>query len=158
MCDCSEECRSQAERSKYPRCVIERRAYERKKKALKKKQIIDYLGGECVDCGMKAAVVDKVMAVGGNIFAPMIGFDVEHTNWKKKTNNISWMSSNSWQRIKQELDDGECVLLCKICHAARTKKLHSPDSEFRKRLNKKQLTTWNNGSSSASKALNTSSG
>ena len=57
MCDCSEECRSQAERSKYPRCVIERRAYERKRKATKKKPVIDYLGGECVDCGMKAAVV-----------------------------------------------------------------------------------------------------
>ena len=113
MCDCSEECRSQAKRSKYPRCVIERRAYERKRKATKKKQVIDYLGGECVDCGMKAAVVDKVMAIGGNIFAPMIGFDVEHTNWKKKTRNISWMSSNSWKRIKQELDDGECVFCVK---------------------------------------------
>ena len=157
MCDCSEECRSLAKKSKHVRCVIKRRAYERKVKAAKKKQVIDYLGGECIDCGMKAAVVDKVMSIGDNIFAPMVGFDVEHTNWKKKTRNISWMSSNSWKRIKQELDDGECILLCKICHAARTKKLHRPDSEFRKRLNKKQLTTWNNGKHKAPQALNSTS-
>lgn len=156
MCNCSEECIAFEERStsKNPACIITRRKYDRKRKALRKKQVIDYLGGECVDCGMKAVIADKVFAIGSQIFAPIIAFEVEHTNWKKKTMNISWMGSYSWKRVVQELEDGECILLCKICHAARTKKLHGPDSEFRKKLNKKQLTTWSNGTTKAPQPLN----
>lgn len=141
-CD-SEECKAYKKRSviKYPLCLHKRREYKRRQKSKKKRQIISYLGGECVDCGMKAAVVDKVTKVGNETFAPNHVFDVEHVKWRKKTFKISNGYSFSWERIKKELDDCECVLLCRICHAIRTKELNK-DKQFKRRNIDAQVKSW----------------
>ena len=49
MCDCSQDCKDYAKISKWANCVIKRRANQTKRRAKLKRQIIDYLGGECVD-------------------------------------------------------------------------------------------------------------
>lgn len=159
MCDCSEDCKDYAKRSivKKPECVIKRRLRERARRTKKKRQIIDYLGGECVDCGMKAAVVDSLMRIGGVTFAPACAFDVEHTNWKKKTNNLSYMNTYSWEKIKEELDNCECVLVCRICHSIRSKKLINEDKEFIEKQRKKRITKWKNKWHEAPQPLNSTS-
>ncbi len=156
MCDCSQDCIDYAKRStvKYPDCVIKRRIRQKKAREKHKKNVISYLGGECVDCGMKAAVVDKVMEIGKARFAPMCGFDVEHTDWKKKKLNISYMNSYSWERTKRELDNGKCVLVCRVCHAIRTKKLNNENKEFREKSRLNKIKRWKNKHAESPKALN----
>lgn len=158
MCECSEDCKEYAKRSiqKYPDCVIKRRIRQQKKREENKKTIISYLGGECVDCGMKAAVVDEVMQIGKARFAPMCAFDVEHTNWKKKKQNVGYMSTYSWNRIREELDDGECVLVCRVCHAIRSRNLQL-DPEFKKKRAANNRKSWKNQYTESPQALNTTS-
>lgn len=156
MCDCSQDCIDFAKISKYPTCVIRRRESKRKTREKNKRKVVDYLGGQCVDCGMVAAVVDSVMRVGKAIFAPMCAFDVEHTDWKNKKFGVSNMTTASWGKIKKELDDSKCVLVCKICHSIRTKKL-SYDPEFQKKRSAKNRKTWKNQYTESPKALNSTS-
>ena len=158
MCDCSEDCRDYAKITirKYPTCVIKRRKAQAKKRERNKRIIIDYLGGECVDCGMKAAVTDRVMRIGGVTFAPPCSFDVEHTNWKEKKYNVAHMSTFSWARIKKELDDGECILVCKVCHAIRSRNLQL-DPEFKNKRAANNRKSWKNQYTEAPQALNSTS-
>lgn len=65
-----------------------------------RRKSIEYLGGECLECGWKK-------------FGS--GFDIHHLNPKEKDVAFASMRSWSWERTKKELD--KCILLCKCCHA-----------------------------------------
>lgn len=66
----------------------------------KKKQAIEYLGGQCADCGVK--------------YHPSV-YDFHHL--RNKDGNWRQIQSWSFKRIKKELD--KCVLLCSNCHRLR---------------------------------------
>lgn len=141
-CD-SQECKDYKARTKKkkPYCLTKKRIYERARKNKRKRTIISYLGGECVDCGMKHAAVDKVTKVGNETFAPQCAFDIEHTLWEKKTMQISHNYLRKWEIIKKELDDCECVLLCKVCHQIRSTEL-AKDLTFRQKQIDAQTQYW----------------
>ncbi len=68
-----------------------------------KKRAIEYLGGEC-----------------SNVFCAQLPtephhFDIHHT--KGKNYNFAQIWDYKWENIQKEIDDCECVLLCKICHS-----------------------------------------
>ena len=65
-----------------------------------KEWAIDYLGGECLGCGLKY-----------NRWQ----YDVHHIDPKEKEYNFGHMTGMVWAKITKELD--KCVLLCKNCHA-----------------------------------------
>ena len=65
----------------------------------RKRQAVEYLGGECTICG---------------IVVPDCAFDFHHKNPEEKDHNPRDSLSLSWENCKKELD--KCVLLCANCH------------------------------------------
>jgi predicted transcriptional regulator len=70
-----------------------------------KLKMIDYKGGECLDCELK--LEDTHYAV----------FDFHHLDPTTKDENFERIKYQSWEKIKEELD--KCVLLCSNCHRVR---------------------------------------
>ena len=70
------------------------------RKYTRRQQIIDYLGGRCVDCL--------------RVFHPNV-YDVHHLG--EKTIKISDIYHHKWETIIEEIND--CVLLCANCHRMR---------------------------------------
>ena len=65
---------------------------------------VDYLGGECSDCGYTSEYIDV--------------YDFHHVNPKDKLFNITISEMcRSWKVIEEELN--KCVLLCANCHRLR---------------------------------------
>lgn len=64
-----------------------------------KKQIIDYLGGKCVDCGFRGH---------------FIAYDFDHIDRSKKEFKISGHYLFRWDELKKELDNIQ--LRCSNCH------------------------------------------
>jgi hypothetical protein len=79
------------------------RLVERRK--IYKRKAVEYLGGQCVDCGLRTEVV----AV----------YDFHHVRSDEKEMSIARMlkMTKNWERIQEELD--KCVLLCANCHRIR---------------------------------------
>ena len=159
MCDCSQRCIEYAEKTtkKYADCVVKRTKLNKKIRDRNKRKVVDYLGGECAHCGMIAAVVDKVMHVGKATFAPHYAFDVEHVKWEKKKYRISNIIRYSWKRIKKELDDCECILLCRICHAIETQKLYNNEDWVAKKRASHKAAWGDDGKLKSPQPLNSTS-
>ena len=75
-------------------CQVNRHRYKRKQ------QIVEYLGGECIECGYQKSVT---------------ALHAHHLEPTKKKFNISGSHARSWEVVKTELD--KCVLLCSNCHS-----------------------------------------
>ena len=72
-----------------------------------KMKIINYLGGECVECGVTPDDIHYT------------AFDCNHIDPKEKSYNISARQlSGPWESLKPELD--KCELLCSNCHRETT--------------------------------------
>jgi hypothetical protein len=74
------------------------------RKVLKRKAV-EYLGGQCVDCGIRSDYPDI--------------FDFHHLLPDEKTAKIARLldTTKSWEKVCVELD--KCVLLCANCHRIR---------------------------------------
>lgn len=70
-----------------------------------KVKMIEYKGGQCVDCNLK--LEDSHYSV----------FDFHHLDPKEKDKDFKKIKYRKWERIKEELD--KCVLLCSNCHRIR---------------------------------------
>src|SRR5215471_11078564 len=70
-----------------------------------KRRAVEYLGGQCVDCGLRTTVA----AV----------YDFHHLSSAEKDASIARMLNvtKRWAKIQEELD--KCVLLCANCHRIR---------------------------------------
>lgn len=68
-----------------------------------KQRAIEYLGGKCIDCGLKS----EYRGV----------YDFHHVNPEEKDSDPGSLLHYSWARIVAELD--KCVLLCANCHRIR---------------------------------------
>lgn len=70
-----------------------------------KRRAVEYLGGQCTDCGMKT----DILAV----------YDFHHIQPGKKDAEPATMMDNnrSWEEIQAELD--MCIVLCANCHRIR---------------------------------------
>lgn len=77
--------------------------YTAERRITQKKEAVDYLGGKCLDCGLK----DEVVAV----------YDFHHLDPTKKDFSLGKAKTLSFAKIKPELD--KCVLLCANCHRRR---------------------------------------
>jgi len=150
-----EECKDLYETSDWPRCRIERRKYEKEKARAGKRKAINYLGGECTDCGaLFNDIVKEPMSIGNCMYLPAECFDIDHTVWKNKKRHFTHLSKKSWALFKKEIDNCEAELVCKNCHAIRTRKLHD-DNDFKSKRRKSNKENWANQHTSAPKALNT---
>ena len=69
----------------------------------KQKMALDYLGGECVDCGYNEN--------------PR-GLQFDHVRGVKSCNVGTMFICRSWEAVKEELD--KCELRCGTCHAIKT--------------------------------------
>lgn len=81
-------------------------ANSRKKTKLELKQrAVQYLGGQCADCGLQSDII----AI----------YDFHHINPHNKDIDPSRLlqTTGQWERAKLELD--KCVLLCSNCHRIR---------------------------------------
>lgn len=76
-----------------------RKKYNRERYKKFKKQVVDYLGGECAVCG----IIDDVCI-----------YDVHHLDPSKKEFNIGDPSYSVFDKIKSELN--KCILVCANCH------------------------------------------
>jgi len=83
------------------RINIEQRGYINRKRHGLKQKCVDYMGGECFECG--------------GVFEPC-QFCFHHLNPNEKEFNISdgILQNRSWEGIVEELD--KCVMLCLHCH------------------------------------------
>ena len=82
---------------------VKRRYQLNFQRAVKKKlkdEIIQYLGGQCLHCGIK----DSCTAI----------YDVHHCDPTKKDFNPAQRMHKSFEVLKPELD--KCILLCVNCH------------------------------------------
>lgn len=77
--------------------------HERNRKAQTRKRLIDYLGGECIDCRQKE---------------PEVKLEFDHVLPCEKKFRIARAMSMAWEKLKIEVD--KCHLLCKGCHLERT--------------------------------------
>lgn len=77
--------------------------WERNKKALTRKLLTNYLGGECVDCGKGE---------------PEVKLEFDHVLPCEKSFTIARGLSMTWKRLKIEID--KCHLLCHDCHLEKT--------------------------------------
>jgi hypothetical protein len=82
-------------------CKTCRSKYSSDRRRKIKKEAIEYLGGQCIDCGI--------------IDVPHI-YDFHHLDIDKKDFSIG-KQAKSFNSIKPELD--KCVLLCANCHRKR---------------------------------------
>lgn len=84
-------------------CKPCRRAYGTNRRKKKKQQIVNYLGGRCIDCD----IVD----------IPDI-YDTHHINPSTKEFSIAKSAGQTFNdKLKVELD--KCILLCANCHRKR---------------------------------------
>jgi len=74
-----------------------------------KMRMVEYKGGECVDCTLK--LEDSHYAV----------FEFHHLDPNEKDINFSKIKYQKWEKIKEELD--KCVCLCANCHRLRHAKI-----------------------------------
>jgi predicted transcriptional regulator len=65
-------------------------------------KMINYKGGQCVDCGLK--LCDSHYSV----------FDFHHIDSTTKDPNFSKIKYQNWNKIKEEIE--KCELLCSNCH------------------------------------------
>jgi hypothetical protein len=92
-------------RTECPECA---KRYTQRRSELKRRAI-EYLGGQCADCGLQTDIV----AV----------YDFHHKDGGEKTAGLSdFLTLKNWQRMQEELD--KCVLLCANCHRALRPKAH----------------------------------
>lgn len=84
-------------------CKVCRNAYVNTRRREIKTQAIDYLGGMCVDCGLRSSIVEI--------------YDFHHRNPEAKDFSISDFKNRRIETIKPELD--KCDLLCANCHRRR---------------------------------------
>ena len=158
-CD-SEECADYKARSmkKNPQCLIYRRNYDRRRYTQNKIKILEYLGNKCRDCNAEYSPLVKVPTrTKDKTLVPAICLDVEHVRWDKKQHDINAIIKNNFERvIKPELDNCECVLLCKYCHAISTNQLNQ-NKNYRAKKIEVHKKTWSNGTHKAPKALNSTS-
>ncbi len=76
-----------------------------KKREEQKRRAVEYLGGQCIDCGLRTDIVDV--------------YDFHHVHPEEKSATINRMMTKtlSWASIQEELD--KCELLCANCHRIR---------------------------------------
>jgi hypothetical protein len=79
--------------------------WQKKKDRINKIRAIEYLGGQCTDCGGK--------------FPPYV-YDFHHLDPTIKDKTIAQIIGRVWEKIVPELD--KCVLLCANCHKIRHNK------------------------------------
>lgn len=84
-------------------CKICRNDYQSERRRQIKRLAVEYLGGECQDCGL---VDDSVV------------YDFHHLDPEQKDFSIG-KQAKAFETIKTELD--KCVLLCSNCHRKRHK-------------------------------------
>jgi len=84
-------------------CKSCRKSYGHERRRTIKRMAVDFLGGNCVDCGL----VDEVLDV----------YDFHHLDPKQKDFSFGKRGSRSFDSIKAELS--KCVLLCSNCHRKR---------------------------------------
>lgn len=82
-------------------CKLCRNGYQTNRRQYIKKQAVEYLGGQCVDCNLRDD--------------PCV-YDFHHLDPDKKDLTIG-KSSKSFEKLKFELD--KTVLLCSNCHRKR---------------------------------------
>jgi hypothetical protein len=70
-----------------------------------KRKAVEYLGGQCVDCGIQSVYPDI--------------YDFHHTQPAEKAAKVARLidMKKDWEEIRIELD--KCVLLCANCHRIR---------------------------------------
>ena len=70
-----------------------------------KRKAVEYLGGQCADCGYRTD------------FATV--YDFHHKDKSEKTVEISYLitANVGWEKLQRELD--KCILLCANCHRMR---------------------------------------
>ena len=80
-----------------------KRLVERRK--AHKKRAVEYLGGQCLDCGLRSELVEI--------------YDFHHRSADEKESSIARLldRTKNWGKICEELD--KCVLLCSNCHRIR---------------------------------------
>ena len=79
---------------------MDRSDYKKKRHDDFKDWAIEYLGGECLGCGLK--------------YYPW-QYDIHHIDPREKKFEFNQMRYKSWEEIEAELD--KSILLCKNCHA-----------------------------------------
>jgi len=113
--------------------LVDREARRRREKASKHKnklKAMEFLGGECKDCGVTLEEL------------PMCCFDIDHViSENKKYNFASIMKS--WKKVKAEIDNCECELVCKNCHAIRTRD-QAQDPEIKRERQKALIQNYRN--------------
>ena len=83
-------------------CNLCHNAYKVNCKTINKQRAIEYLGGECTDCG--EVYIQDV-------------YDFHHRDPTQKDMQPNRMFRLKWEKIKPELD--KCDLLCANCHRKR---------------------------------------
>lgn len=83
-------------------CKVCRIKYSSERRRDIKRQAVEYMGGNCVDCGLKT---DKVEV-----------YDFHHLDPTTKDFSV-FQNAKSFRTIRPELD--KCVLLCANCHRIR---------------------------------------
>jgi hypothetical protein len=71
----------------------------------KKKDMVEYKGGLCLDCGVESTDANYVI------------FDFHHLDPNEK--DADWKKIRQMSKIKQKLELDKCVLLCSNCHRLR---------------------------------------
>ena len=84
-------------------CIPCRLEYSANRTKQRKIEIVEYMGGQCVDCGL---IDDPVV------------YDCHHLDPTKKDFSIA-KTTKTFKTLKPELD--KCVLLCANCHRKRHK-------------------------------------
>tara|TARA_R100001443_G_scaffold94926_1_gene101444 strand:- start:1444 stop:1899 length:456 start_codon:yes stop_codon:yes gene_type:complete len=111
--------------------IKKRRQYQNKRRKKNKLKCIKYLGGKCHDCGaIPTEGIDKIVVKDNTVYVPYYSFDFDHTEWKEKTFHISAFMRCSFKKLKKELDDSKCELVCRNCHMIRTTKMRRENKEF----------------------------
>ena len=100
----SKKTRDWYSRKKHDEVYMEtRREFLRGRAQANKVKAIEYMGGECLDCG--------------GVFDPCV-YDFHHENEETKEKNPSaFLGRSTFEKAKPELD--KCVLLCANCHRLR---------------------------------------
>ena len=77
------------------------KSYHQKRYDKRKREMIDYLGGECAECGATTSL------------------EFDHIVREGKKFSITRLWNRRWGIIKPELD--KCQLLCHDCHLEKTR-------------------------------------
>lgn len=84
-------------------CIPCRISYQDIRRKNIKKQAVEYMGGKCLDCGIKS----EYYAI----------YDFHHLDPTEKDFSIAQKSNKPFNLIKSELD--KCIMLCSNCHRIR---------------------------------------